>query len=240
MYPAWTQCQRWHFILKSLTVFNFLSIFTISNEKVMKEKIPWRFCLFLANSMAWTHDEKRCIMTWSAKLIRPIQYHHKSTLIIDLRHPRGDKRQNKFILSNDRYCHVIQIAYSVFSFHGNTSSNEQLHLRQINKSYSLRSSWTMNTRTVSCSQSGVLAENTAVGAQTQVHRPSPTANTLCVPSHLLHLPPPSLSSHYPPSLPSPPHPSLSLSLIQMQRAVSNRMRADLIQKASLKISASRI
>lgn len=34
--------------------------------------------------------------------------------------------------------------------------------------------------------------------------------------------------------------TISPSLIQMQRAASNRMRADLIQKASLKISASRI
>lgn len=43
-----------------------------------------------------------------------------------------------------------------------------------------------------------------------------------------------------PPPPPPPSAPLSPSLIQMQRAVSNRMRADLIQKASLKISASRI
>lgn len=55
-----------------------------------------------------------------------------------------------------------------------------------------------------------------------VHPVSPSASSICPlpPSHSTTCPP-----------------SLSPSLIQMQRAVGNRMRADLIQKASVKISA---
>ncbi len=43
----------------------------------------------------------------------------------------------------------------------------------------------------------------------------------------------SLSLCFYPSIPPPP-PISTVALIQMQRAVNNRMRADLIQKASLK------
>lgn len=115
-----------------------------------------------------------------------------------------------------------------------------LSCNQLNQNNTLRSCFQKSLQCFLCVTDRQLWAAPPSG-HTQVHRFRSALSLLLLlhlPSLLL-IPLPSLPC---PSRPPPPGlpPSLSPSLIQMQRAVSNRMRADLIQKASLKISASGI